>query len=88
MQKKIVRLKKLSDKDTLKDLLELFVYYNLSYPTGQKDVCTIRLLDNVSTILTPDTIYKLDDELYAHLYILANKVTANLYKIAEDDTVL
>ena len=78
MQKKIVRLKKLPDKDTLKDLLELFVYYNLSYPTGQKDVCTIRLLDNISTILTPDTIYKLDDELYAYLYMMANKVTANI----------
>ena len=38
---KIVKIKKIPNKDLFKDLLELFVYYNLSYPTGQKDECTI-----------------------------------------------
>ena len=45
MSKKIIKLKKIPNKDVLKDLLELLVYYNLSYPTGQKEACTITLQD-------------------------------------------
>lgn len=86
--KKIIRLKKIPNKDVLKDLLELFVYYNLSYPTGQKEECTIKLIDPLSQIETPTMIYKLSDELYIRLYLLANQVTAHLYKLAEDDTTI
>ena len=78
----------LKNKDVLKDLLELMVYYNLSVPTGQEDECTIILRDASSQIETPTVIYKLTDELYVYLYLLANKVTANLYKLAEDDTTI
>lgn len=88
MSKKTIRLKKIPNKDILKDLLELMTYYNLSFPTGQKEVCTIHLNDACSIIETPTTIYKLSDELYIYLYLLANKVTANLYKLAEDDTTI
>lgn len=88
MSKKIVRLKKIPNKDVLKDLLELLVYYNLSYPTGQKEACTITLQDASSQIITPEVTYKLEDELYVKLYILANKVTSYLYKLAEDDTTI
>lgn len=88
MNRKIIRLKKIPNKDVLKDLLEYFVYYNLSYPTGQKEECTIKLVDPLSQIETPTTIYKLTDELYIQLYLLANKVMANLYKLAEDDTTI
>ena len=88
MQKKIVRLKRIPNKDILKDLLELIVYYNLSYPTGQKSECTINLIDSASIIDTPTTTYKLTDELYVKLYLLANKVTAYLYKLAEDDCTI
>lgn len=88
MSKKVIRLKRIPNKGVLKDLLELMVYYNLSVPTGQEDECTIILRDASSQIETPTTIYKLTDELYVHLYLLANKVTANLYKLAEDDTTI
>lgn len=88
MSKKIVRLKKIPNKDILKDLLEYFVYYNLSYPTGQREECTIKLIDALSQIETPTIVYRLSDELYIYLYLLANKVTANMYKIAEDDTTI
>lgn len=86
--KKIIRLRKIRNKDILKDLLELFVYYNLSFPTGQKEECTIQLHDSLAQIETPTVIYKLSDELYISLYLLANKVTANLYKLAEYDTTV
>lgn len=86
--KKIIRLKKIPNKDILKDLLEYFVYYNLSYPTGQKEECTIKLIDSNSSIETPTITYKLSDELYLQLYLLANKVIANLYKLAEDDNTI
>lgn len=85
MNRKLIKLKRIPNKDILKDLLELFVYYNLSYPTGQREECTIQLDDVNARILTHDKIYKLTDELYIRLYQLSNKVIANLYKIAEDD---
>ena len=85
MNRKLIKLKRIPNKDKLKDLLELFVYYNLSYPTGQREECTIQLDDVNARILTHDKIYKLTDELYIRLYQLSNKVIANLYKIAEDD---
>lgn len=88
MSKNIIRLKKIPNKDILKDLLELIIYYNLSFPTGQRDECTVQLKDSLSQIETPTVIYKLTDELYVYLYLLANKVMANLYKLAEDDTTI
>ena len=45
---KNITIKNIPNKDALKDLLELFVYYNLSYPTGQKDNCSVQLLDAYS----------------------------------------
>ena len=41
MSKKVIKLKRIPNKDILKDLLELIIYYNLSFPTGQRDECTI-----------------------------------------------
>lgn len=41
MSKKVIKLKRIPNKDTLKDLLELIIYYNLSFPTGQRDECTV-----------------------------------------------
>ena len=64
MTRQLIRLKKIPNKDILKDLLELFVYHNLSYSTGQRNECTIKLTDGASQIETPTTIYKLSDELY------------------------
>lgn len=88
MNKKVIRLKKIPNKDILKELLEYFVYYNLSYSTGQEEECTIRLIDASSQIETPTNIYKLTDELYIRLLLLSNRVIANLYKLAEDDTTI
>lgn len=88
MSKKVIKLKRIPNKDTLKDLLELIIYYNLSFPTGQRDECTVQLKDSLSQIETPTEIYKLTDELYVYLYLLANKVIANLYKLAEDDITI
>lgn len=88
MNRKLIKLKKIPNKDVLKDLLELLVYYNLSYSTGQRDVCTITVSDVNAQIETPTTVYKLTDELYIQLYLLANKVTATLYKEANDFELL
>lgn len=88
MSKKVIKLKRIPNKDTLKDLLELITYYNLSFPTGQRNECTVQLKDSLSQIETPTEIYKLTDELYVYLYLLANKVIANLYKLAEDDITI
>lgn len=82
---KVIKLKKIPNKSTLKDLLELFVYYHLSYPTGQKEICSVQLVDAYSEIITPEIKYKLTDELYTQLYQLSNKVIANLYKVVEND---
>ena len=38
--------------DLLKTLLELMTYYNLSYPIGEKDKCSITLDDKSSSIIT------------------------------------
>ena len=70
------------------DTKPLMFSYIGKVPTGQKDECTIILRDASSQIETPTTVYKLTDELYIYLQLLANKVTANLYKLAEDDTTI
>lgn len=84
---KIIKLTKIPNKDVLKDLIELFVYYHLSYPTNQKDNCSVQLADSNNEIVTPEIKYKLTDELYIELYLLANKVIANLYKEIDDYTI-
>ena len=88
MQRQIIKLKTIPNKDILKDLLELFVYYNLSYSTGQREECTVKISDELGQIETPTMIYKLTDDIYTQLYLLANKVTANLYKEADDFKLL
>lgn len=85
MQRKIVKIKKMPEDDLLLDLVELFLYYNLSYSTGQRDHCSVTLSDNANEIHTPDIIYKLSDEVYVNLYLLSNKVLANIYKCIHDD---
>lgn len=84
---KVIRLTKIPNKDILKDLIELFVYYHLSYPTNQRDNCSVQLIDAYSEIITPEIKYKLTDELYVQLYQLSNKIIANLYREADDYTI-
>lgn len=76
---------KTTNIDLLKTLLELMTYYNLSYPIGEKDKCSVALDDKNSSIITQDVIYKCDDQLYLKLYILSNKVISNIYKLIEDE---
>lgn len=76
---------KTTNTDLLKTLLELMTYYNLSYPIGEKDKCSVTLDDKSSSIITQDTTYKCDDQLYLKLYILSNKVISNIYKLIEDE---
>ena len=76
---------KTTNIDLLKTLLELMTYYNLSYPIGEKDKCSVTLDDKNSSIITQDVTYKCDDQLYLKLYILSNKVISNIYKLIEDE---
>ena len=76
------------EKEQLIDLLELLLYHNLSYPTGQKDSCTITLNDSTNEIYTPEIIYKLSDEVYVNLYLLSNKLLATIYREIYDDQKL
>lgn len=76
---------KTTNTDLLKTLLELMTYYNLSYPIGEKDKCSVTLDDKNSSIITQDITYKCDDQLYLKLYILSNKVISNIYKLIEDE---
>ena len=76
---------KTTNADLLKTLLELMTYYNLSYPIGEKDKCSVILDDKNSSIITQDITYKCDDQLYLKLYILSNKVISNIYKLIEDE---
>lgn len=78
--KKIVKIRKMPQDELLTELVEYMVYYKMSYPTGQKDECTIMLNDSSNQIITPDTIYDLSDEVYVQLYLLSNAAIANIYK--------
>lgn len=71
--------------EKITELVEFMIYFKLSYSTGQKGECTIQLDDSSGRIITPDTIYKLSDELYVYLYLLSNKAIANIYKTITDD---
>ena len=88
MRRQIIKLKKIPNKDILKQLLELFTYYNLSYPTNQREYCQIHIDDKNAIVYTPTTIYYLTDELYIQLYLLSNKLIANIYKEANDTELL
>lgn len=85
MKRKIVRVKKIPNNDILVELVEYMVYYKMSYPTGQKDICSITINDAGCEIITPNTIYKLSDELFLYLYLLSNKAIANIYKTVKND---
>ena len=77
--RKIIRLSKLPEYDVITELIEYMIYYKLSYPTGNKDTCEV---------VTPNTIYKMTDEVYLYLYLLSNKAIANIYKVIKDDQML
>lgn len=85
MQRRIVKITKMPNDDLLLDLVELMLYYNLSYNTGQRNECTISIDDAHNRILTPDTIYKLSDDVYIQIYLLSNKALANVYKTIRND---
>lgn len=85
MRREIVRIQKIPNIDLVTELVEYMIYHKMSYPTGQKDVCTVYCDDANNQILTPDTIYKLSDELYLYLYLLSNKAIADIYKTIKDD---
>lgn len=76
---------KTTNVDLLKTLLELMTYYNLSYPIGEKDRCSITLDDKNNSIITQDITYKCDSQLYLKLYLLSNKVISDIYKLIEDE---
>lgn len=85
MERKIIRISKIPSNDILIELVEYMVYYKMSYPTGQKDICSIFINDSGCEIITPDTTYKLTDEIFLGLYLLSNKAIANIYKTIQDD---
>jgi predicted HNH restriction endonuclease len=71
--------------DELRELVELMIYYKMSYPTGQKDECTIQIKEGSNEIITPDSTYRLSDEVFLYVYLLSNRAIANIYKVIKDD---
>lgn len=83
--RKIIRLTKIPEIDIVTELIEYMVYFKLSYSIGSKDTCEIQLNDSSNEIRTPSVTYKMTDEVYLYLYLLSNKIVANIYKIVKDD---
>ena len=52
---------------------------------GQKDECTIQIKEGSNEIITPDSTYRLSDEVFLYVYLLSNRAIANIYKIIKDD---
>lgn len=86
--RKIVKLKRIPNRDTLLTLVELMIYQKLSYSIGNKDNCSVVINDKSNTIETPEIIYKLSDEIYLYLYLLSNTIIANIYKTVDNDQTL
>lgn len=86
--RKIIKLKRIPNRDTLLTLVELMTYHKLSYSVGNKENCFVSINDKFSTIETPEIIYKLSDELYLYLYLLSNTIIANIYKTIDNDQTL
>ena len=84
-ERKQVRINKIPENDTLTELTELMIYYKMSYPVGQKDECTIQIREGSNEIITPDSTYKLSDEVFLYVYLLSNRAIANIYKLICDD---
>lgn len=85
MQRKTIRITKMPNNDIVTELTELMVYYKMSYPIGQEDECTIQIKEASNEIATPDTTYKLSDEVFLYVYLLSNRAIANIYKLIQDD---
>lgn len=79
---KTIRRVKVKDlnQDLRTQLVELMVYYKMSYPIGLHKECEIQLDDKSNRIITPDEEYYLDDYTYCYLYMLSNEVIANIYR--------
>lgn len=86
--RKIIKLKRIPDRDTLLTLVELMTYHKLSHSVGNKENCFVSINDKFNTIETPEIIYKLSDELYLYLYLLSNTIIANIYKTIDNDQTL
>lgn len=86
--RKIVKLKRIPNRDTLLTLVELMIYHKLSYSVGNRNNCFVVLNDKTNTIETPEIAYKLTDEIYLYLYLLSNTVISNIYKTIDNDQTL
>lgn len=84
MKIKRIRLPEVN-KEQLLELLELMIYYKLSYPTGFHTTCEVQLDDKGSRILTPDIIYSMDEHAYCYLYMKSNEMIAAMYKEAHEE---
>ena len=84
-ERKKIRITKIPQNDILTELVELMIYYKMSYPTGQKDECTIQIKEGSNEIITPDSTYRLSDEVFLYVYLLSNRAIANMYKVIKDD---
>lgn len=61
------------------------VYSKLSYPTGERDNCTVILNDAKNEISTSTDVYKCSDDIYVLLYLLSNKAISTIYKLIDDE---
>lgn len=84
-ERRQIRINKIPENNTLTELTELMIYHKMSYPTGQKDECTIQIKDASNEIITPDSTYKLSDEVFLYVYLLSNRAIANIYKLIKND---
>lgn len=51
-ERKKIRITKIPQNDILTELVELMIYYKMSYPIGQKDECTIQIKESSNEIIT------------------------------------
>lgn len=84
-ERRQIRINKIPENDILIELTELMIYYKMSYPVGQKDDCTIQIREGSNEIITPDSTYKLSDEVFLYVYLLSNRAIANIYKLIKND---
>ena len=66
-------------------LIELMIYAKLSYPTGERKLCTVTLDDAKNEISTSTDVYKCSDDIYIMLYLLSNKAISMIYKLVDDE---
>lgn len=80
MKHKRITQEDLKDFDLKLTLLELMIYFKMSYPAGLNDTCEVQLNDKRAVITTPDITYTIDNNCYIDLHLRSNQMIATMYQ--------